>query len=362
VTHFDRRSNIIRLERSERPVRREALKHVRVITERGKLPRIGGSQSATVCIAAIAAQGQAIVLVADRAISSIRGGQTVLKADAGVRKIREMAEGWAALISGPLDFGEQIIFDAERRYLEQKLSGDRLAIRTMIEEMSGKKVALPAMPQFAKEAYQVARKNLAVDVVLRPKLLSEQWYDHKVKNQISKGDEFFFSISREIQEVFTESSILLCGFQDGTPEIYILSDPGLLNSASPEGFGVVGIGEDTAKNRIYTLETDPADDLSKVLYDAYDAKESCAEALPDVGHEWDALILVRDRPAVPVAEDVKTYIELLYKRHPRSPFDKPGKQSKDWKRRLIAFSQETLSSRTIAEQRCKSIGIGEITG
>src|SRR5437660_150610 len=116
----------------------------------------------------------------------------------------------------------------------------------------------------------------------------------------------------KINEFNLESSLLLCGFENLTPEIYIVSDPGIQNSASPEGFGVIGIGQDAARSRLFTLETDPNDELGKVLYDAYDAKESCAELLPEVGHEWDALVLVRGKPAIYVPDSIKDLIESLY--------------------------------------------------
>jgi hypothetical protein len=146
-----------------------------------------------------------------------------------------------------------------------------------------------------------------------------------------------------MKDAFTESAILLCGFQDDNPEIYILSDPGKLNSALPEGFGVVGSGEDTAKSRLFTLETNPRDSLVKVLYDAYDAKEACAEHLPDVGHEWDAMILVAGKMPTEVPDEIKELIETLYKAHQRSPFDTKRPSPKDWRKRLEIYTETVLS-------------------
>jgi hypothetical protein len=300
----------------------------------------------TICIVGIAAKARAMVLVADRAVSAVRGGQTVLKADAGVRKIREVVDGWVALISGPIDFGEVVIFDAERRYcaarnpersFEEMNEAARRAVR-------GEPPApLPTLPECAKAAYQAARRNYAVDKILKPRMLTEDWYDEKVKGPISKDDDFFLAISRELDELFTESTILLCGFEEGTPEIYILSDPGLLNSASSEGFGVAGIGEDTAKNRLFTLETDPGDPIEKVLYDAYDAKESCAEFLPDVGHEWNAVVMVDGRSPMEVLEEIKELIEEMYRAHPTSPFDERKRLPPHWRKRLAEFAQAAMS-------------------
>ncbi len=100
---------IISLDRRRKLFRRKPLKHDRfglchmtptVAIKPRRLPR-RKTQALTVCIAAIAASSRAIVLVADRMVSQMRGGQTVLKAESGVRKIRELPEGWVALRTAP---------------------------------------------------------------------------------------------------------------------------------------------------------------------------------------------------------------------------------------------------------------------
>jgi len=203
------------------------------------------------------------------------------------------------------------------------------------------------MPECAKAAYQAARKTYAIDKVLHPRLLSEAWYEEKAKNSVSKEDDFFLAICRELDELFTGSTLLLCGFEGDSPEIYILSDPGLLNSASAEGFGVIGIGEDTARNRLYTLDTAPSDSIGKVLYDAYDAKESCAEFLPEVGHEWDAAILTQNGSVATVEVATQSIIEYAYMDHPKSPFmglvgDRLAPD--DWKKQLVAWEDSILKA------------------
>jgi hypothetical protein len=236
---------------SPKLIRRKPLKHDRVLPLRRQISRrtphrgaaVGGLRYVTVCIAAISERGQAIVLVADRAISSVRGGQTVLKADAGVRKIRELRDGWAGLISGPIDFGERVLFIAENAY--------------GVSENAEEVVRRIGMPECAKLAYQSCRKILIIDQILRPRLLDEEWYHKKVSGTVSRDDAHFARIEKEMVETPTESTLLLCGFEDGIPEIYIVNDPGMLNNASAEGFGVIGIGEDAARSRLFTLETDP---------------------------------------------------------------------------------------------------------
>ncbi len=281
----------------------------------------------TVCIAAIAAGGRAIVLLADSAVSFLRDGQTVLKADNAVRKIRELADSWVGLISGPLDFGEQVLFNAQIAY--RAAESRELAER------------LP-MPECVKSAYQIARGAAVIDNILSPRLLDEAWYKRKVARQVSERDQFFIEISRLMDEYSNQSTLLVCGFEPQGPELYLVTNPGILKSVSVEGFGVIGIGEDTARNRLYALGVRADDGLTNALYNLYDAKESCAEFLPDVGHEWDAVVAASGKLPVRVPNDIKEVIECLHQSHPRSPFDHRKPPPVDWRVRLEKFELEVL--------------------
>jgi hypothetical protein len=140
-----------------------------------------------------------------------------------------------------------------------------------------------SMPECVQEAYQICRNIEVVDRVLRPRLVDKDWYDKKVGAAILREDSFFSEIKREVTDYVTESVLLICGFENHSPEIYLICDPDVLHCESAAGFGVAGTGEDAAKSRLFTLETDPANSLEKVLYDAYDAKDSCYQLLPEVG-------------------------------------------------------------------------------
>jgi hypothetical protein len=282
----------------------------------------------TVCIAAIAAETKAIVLVADKAASYVLDNRTTLKADVAVRKIRRMnALGWVALISGPMDFGERVIDLADSTYAVQEGP------------------VMMGVPECMKMAYQVCRRIEAVDRILIPRMLTREWYDKKVAGAISQEDQFFIAIADEIGTFSNSSTIMLCGFENGTPEIYLISNPGVLGSGSPEGFAAVGIGQETALNRLYALETDPNDGLEKVLYDAFDAKEACSESLPDVGREWDAMVMVEGKETVEVDEEISKLIGQLYDSYPKSPFAKPDDPEPDgWRQKLGAWTKAILAN------------------
>jgi hypothetical protein len=106
----------------------------------------------------------------------------------------------------------------------------------------------------------------------------------------------------------------------------------------------MGIGQETALSRLFALETGPFDSIEKGLYDAYDAKEACAEFVPDVGREWDAMILVEGKPPAEVPKNIREIIEALYKAHPRSPFLKPDSaEPEGWQATLADFSSWVLT-------------------
>jgi hypothetical protein len=121
--------------------------------------------------------------------------------------------------------------------------------------------------------------------------------------------------------------------------IYIIIDPGQQNSVTPEGFGIIGIGEDAARSQLFKLQTNPSDEIGKVLYDLYDAKESCAELLPEVGRAWDGIVLVRGRIPAEIPSNIKDLVEHIYKRHPHSPYVKAARQPANWRECLDEWSQ-----------------------
>jgi hypothetical protein len=293
----------------------------------------------TVCIAAFAANAKAIVLVADKSVSYVVRGHTRQKFDVAFKKIHPLrTEGWAAMIAGPMDFGEHVVKFADCSFQIQEpemLDDGELVIRTTIQDCM-------------KEAYQICRGIEVVDKILKPRLLSKEWYERKINDAISKkDDDYFIAIEGEINAFDLESSILLCGLENGRPEIYTISNPGVLGSESAAGLAAIGIGQETALNRLYSLETDPDDSLEKVLYDTFDAKEACSESLPEVGREWDAFVICKESGVIQVPDSIQVMIEQVYDNHPKSPFKPQGGSETpspppDWREVLSKWCSDVL--------------------
>jgi hypothetical protein len=211
----------------------------------------------TVCIAAIAEKGRAIVMLADRAVAAAQGYEIVLKAESRVTKIHKLSAGWWGLLSGRLDFGHTVLEWAQVEY--QKEENTR------------------SMPECVKLAYQSCRRVEIQDKILSPVLLTEGWYQERLQREILPNDEFFLQIADKIEKYGAGSSIMVCGFNEQLiPQIYVIKNPGQQESWTPEGFGVIGVGADTARNRLYVLKATPDNTVANALYNLYDAKE-CAQ-------------------------------------------------------------------------------------
>jgi hypothetical protein len=260
----------------------------------------GESRAVTVGVAAIAENGKAIVGVADRAIAFVRPNQgTVLKRDSAVDKIHVVAPGWIGIAAGDLGFGWDVLkihAPSDKRQYPQR-----------------------GMPECVKTGYQRCRMDHMLDAVLRPRMLDKEWYDEGMRGEFKTAD-FFASISDLLAAFDPNSTILLFGFENGAPGLYLFTNPGEQHLVSPDGFGIIGIGEDIGRHRMFALGHSPQSSLAEALYDTYDAKETCAHFVPDIGHAWDAVVLMENRQPVFVPGEIKQVMERLYNQHPRSPF------------------------------------------
>jgi hypothetical protein len=242
-------------------------------------------------------------MLADRAIAA----NEILKAESRVTKIHKLEAGWWALLSGRLDFGHTVLEWAQEDYKRYNTPGAERG---------------RSMPECIKLAYQSCRKIEICDKILHPLLLTEEWYQDRARYEVSPNDEFFLRISDRIEKYSAETSIMVCGFDERLlPQIYVIRNPGQQDLWSPEGFGVIGIGDNTARSRLYILKANRDNTIANALYNLYDAKELCAATIPDIGHESDAFVLVHNRPGHRVADEKMSLIQKLYETHPKSPYD-----------------------------------------
>jgi hypothetical protein len=130
--------------------------------------------------------------------------------------------------------------------------------------------------------------------------------------------------------------------------LFLVQEPGLSNPYDLQGFHAIGIGTDIALGRLLWLEVDRNDPLEEVLYDAFDAKAS-AEIISGVGYDWDAKVLVADKPIVSVPDRIKDLIDKLFSVRSKNPFQTfdddevpPKVPPKTWRGILRKFSKGIL--------------------
>lgn len=233
----------------------------------------------TVCVAALASEGKAIVLVSDKALTygDNRFRPAVQGDSGGVEKLLVIGDsGWHSLMAGAPIVAESVI----------RLVEDQLSIYPDIAKNYGK------MMDCAKIAYQRVREQAVVDQVLQPLLLTKETFITRANNLLPLQDKFFSDVAESVWKFSADCEMLICGFDgDGTGRIFTVTNPGQVISHNVDDFGAIGVGAETATARLLWNAAEREDDLDLALYQAFEAK-AYAETIQGVGTESDVWIMV----------------------------------------------------------------------
>jgi len=292
----------------------------------------------TVCISTIAAKSQAIVMVADKALTYRDGGgrSPAMQFDTGIRKILPIGNsGWYVLIAGDASFAGDVIEQAKS---ELDRSPSLRSVRVMMSCM--------------KTAYQRCRESAVTDNILSPNLLNKRLLVARPQSLLPLPSSHYEDVIEDVQGFDAGTSLLVCGFDDERkpkPHIFSVLDPGIYENHDLAGVHAIGIGQDTAMARLLQMETDKRDDLSKALYEAFDAKAS-AEIIQGVGLDWDAEILLAGKgKSVRVPNSIMNLVGSVYDAFPQSPFSHVGTQPKDWCQRLGKFAKKLIPTSPVPD-------------
>jgi hypothetical protein len=252
--------------------------------------------------------------------------------DTGIRKILRIGQsGWYTLIAGDPSFAQEVVEQAGRQ-----LEADKT--------QSG---SASKMMHCMKEAYQRCRETAVVDNVLAPNMLTKDLVVARPASLLPLQADHNDLIVNQVAEFRVGSSLLVCGFdarKTPQPHVFRVRDPGICESCDLTGFFAIGVGSETAMARLLRMETSRADDLSKALYGAFDAKVN-AEIIQGVGYDWEAEILVVGKEkSIKVPRKIVNLINSVYEGFPRSPFDSVGVSPRGWPRRLANFTRRVLPS------------------
>jgi len=288
-------------------------------------------QFMTICIGALAAGGEAIVCVADKAVTI----GDYIQADADSTKIlRVNDDNRVALIAGSDDVLDLIL---------QKLTNSNLPIDSLQDILSK-----------CQEICNKVTDELIETRFLHPKLLTKDKYIQAITNK--EINKYMESIAMEIADGKPNYVVLLCGFSDQDKPYIISLRPDIVTDNARSGFQAIGSGFEFAMARMLWSKSKRSHSIGRVLYDAFDAKAN-AEMDPGVGFEWDAQVIIKGKSGpIIVSNEIKELIEQVWDKANRSPFEKRDplwdlpNPPRDWKEQLEKYSKSLLSRRSISQK------------
>lgn len=269
----------------------------------------------TVCIAAIA-EYEDIVTVTDKKLS--KGFYS--SEDASIKR-RSLVGDWAAMLSGKIEQfqGFVPVFD--------ELIGNKLTPR--IDEVTA----------MLTIAYQKFAQQLAAEKILGRFDLDVPSF---LKCRPDLGDVLYERLFLEISKVEVDFDLLVFGYHEEYPRIFIVSNPNADNPSHVTycdefGFGVVGDGYLMAESTLYALKQKSDTSLAVTLYNALCAKFA-AETATDVGKQTFAEVF---RDAHTAVEIPQTFIRQVRKEWER--YGRPLKRKEC--NRLIDAEAERINER-----------------
>jgi len=288
----------------------------------------------TVCVAAIAAESDALVLISDKAVT--RG---FMVSDTSICKMSRIGDSpWHALISGDISICDEVLQRAEDALAKKKDDADSYV----------------SMMRLVSKAYADAYEAHLIAQTLTPKLLTKDDLVNRPRRLLPLPDNLLDEIAEDrktFERDYWSCDVLVCGFEpsSGSPRLFRVLKPGTAFSENRLGYTAVGIGEDAAIGHLMWFESDRDDALDMVLWDAFDAKVH-AELMQSVGYNWDAHIILKSRPdeAIRVPDELQKIMDKAMNHINCSPFDRtPETEDEippdDWKEQITRFTQTLIS-------------------
>ena len=277
----------------------------------------------TICVGTFAADGHAIVCVADRSVTY--GDDIMGESDA--TKIIQLPSGAIALVSG---------IEGEFERLIAKLARNRNLGKSLQDTIG-----------YCEAQYLEVKRELRKIRLLEPNLTDEE----KLREAASIPDanQYIKGLMSQVAVFDISSYILLCGFDEsGKAFLLEIAPPGEVRDLSRLGYHAIGSGGQYAISRLVWSEYTRDKPIDEVLYHALDAKIS-AEINPFIGGEWDAVVVVAGNKLTEVPKGIKKILDRLWVKYDESPYydrksdDDPWElPPKDWKTQLYDFAEGIL--------------------
>lgn len=278
----------------------------------------------TVCIAALAQNGRAIVVVSDKALTYGYGQMPARQDDADVQKILPIGKsGWVILTAG--DGG----------------TCDRIA-RELTDEWENNHAITDDASTVAKrlqEIYRSVRDEAEEQAILAPKLLTREAWESRSHSLLPLPDEVVHRVLREMEKFSLGVALVVCGFdKNNNANLLSVGDSGVAENLTNDGIVSIDVGSDTATGRLLWEEYKRGWPLEEVLYSVFDAKAH-SEQIQGVGFRWDAKIIV-GKKVIAVKGSIKSLVEKVFEHFEQSPFKtRRSAEPKNWGENLRAYAQ-----------------------
>lgn len=287
----------------------------------------------TVCVAALAKDSRAIVMVADKALTY---GDNVYRpamtGETGIVKMLPLGDsGWNALVAGSPTFADLVV-----RRAANVASADPDVANSVTEMM-----------ECVKRAYQQEREQAVIDEVLQPRLLTKELFVARDAKMLPLDSTYLIDVANRIAQYNCDCSLLVCGF-DGSNEgaIFTVNNPGVAASHALAGYGAIGIGDEIAISRLLWRQAEAEDDVDVALYQVFEAKAH-AELIQGVGGSSDAWVMTPGRTAKVEPETIEL-LEMVFISASSIPFKprpgwyEPQSPPPDWERKLKRFMRKLM--------------------
>jgi hypothetical protein len=286
----------------------------------------------TICIAALADEGRAIVCVADKMLSF---GE-YLQWDSDVTKIIHIARtNTVGLIAGSLSHCEDVLNNLMHPEFGKRLDDSVIKLRNAYENTF--------------ERFQ------ETDVLFRHGLDRKSYRTLLGNTQVPRVLE---RIADEM-DVFAsqrwDCDLMICGFDENQHAFNMsASAPGNVLVQTIQGYHSIGIASSIANSRLLFSKYKREHSIGRVLFDVLDAKVN-AEMSAGVGFNWDGRVIFQDGIGEVPEKPIKELLERAWDHHNLSPFEKWSpienmpKPGKGWQQKILSISRDNLAVRRFIE-------------